>query len=133
METGNGDKLWVESLAALHEFLIHKYGYSLDEPFSVRTTITPDILSGATGATVTLVGTNFLRFSVITVQFNGVEVTTTPAEPLTDKDGAFTAVTFTIPTGTAVGGYEIKVLDSKIDEKQRKNPNGATDRFQVTT
>lgn len=132
METGNGDKLWVEAQAAFKELLLQKFGWARDTPFKVRTTITPDIFSGAVGATVTLAGRNFLRFSNISVYFNGVQMATTPTSPITDVNGQFTGVTFDIPAGTPVGGYEIKVLDSKIDSKSRFSPNAATERFQVT-
>lgn len=131
METGNGDKLWVEGLAGIDAFLQQKFGWVSDKAFKVRTTITPDVFTGIAGATVTLAGENFFRFNDLTVLFNGTEVITTPAAPLSDINGKFTNIQFNIPTGQALGGYEIKIQDSRKDEQNRPIPNTGIERFQV--
>jgi len=72
-----------------------------------KITITP--ASGVSGTTVTVTGSGFSANKSITVKYNTVAVTTTPAAVSTDANGSFTA-SFTVPAGLA-GTYSVEVTD----------------------
>jgi len=72
-----------------------------------KISITPD--TGASGATVTVTGSGFSTSRTITLKYNAVPVTTSPASVITDTNGSFTA-SFTVPTGGA-GTYPVEASD----------------------
>jgi hypothetical protein len=70
-------------------------------------TITPT--SGSSGTTVTVSGTGFSASRTITIKYNAVPVTTSPATITTDATGSFTA-SFDVPAGTA-GTHLVEATD----------------------
>jgi flagellin-like protein len=71
--------------------------------------ITLNPTSGPSGTQVTVAGTNFAASSAITIRFNGVVQTTTPATVTSSAAGAFSC-TFNVPS-TANGGYTVSATD----------------------
>jgi hypothetical protein len=90
--------------------------------FSVAQNVTLNPTSGPSGTTVTITGNGFGASKVITVKYNNISVTTSPASVTTNSTGYFTA-TFSVPTGVA-GTYEVLVSDGT---------NAATADFVSTT
>jgi hypothetical protein len=84
-----------------------------------KITITPS--DGAPGMTVTVTGTGFDASKTITIKYNAITVTTTPAIINTDASGNFTA-SFTVPT-SAAGTYTVQASD---------NTNTASANFTIT-
>ncbi len=77
--------------------------------FAVASKITITPASGAPGINVTVDGTGFGAIKVVTIKYNAVVVTTTPATINTDASGNFTA-SFTVPTSDA-GTYAVEASD----------------------
>jgi hypothetical protein len=90
--------------------------------FSVAQNITLNPATGPSGTTVTITGNGFGASRAITVKYNALSVTTSPASVTTNSTGYFTA-TFTVPVGSA-GTYEVLVSDGT---------NAATADFVSTT
>ncbi len=72
-----------------------------------KITITPT--SGSSLTTVTVSGTGFSASRTITIKYNAVPVTTSPATITTDATGSFTA-SFDVPFGLA-GTYSVEATD----------------------
>ncbi len=90
--------------------------------FSVAQNITLNPTTGPSGTTVTITGNGFGASKAITIKYNNISVTTSPASVTTNTTGYFTA-TFTVPVGSA-GTYEVLVSDGT---------NTATANFVSTT
>jgi PKD repeat protein len=67
------------------------------------------------GGTVTLGGSGFAATSVVTFTFDGSPLVTNPALVTTDANGNFSGVTFTVPSGTAVGTHTVSATDALTD------------------
>ncbi len=91
--------------------------------FTVGQKITINPTSGPSGATVTVTGTGFAASSTITIKYNNVVVTTSPATVTTNTAGNFSA-TFTVPAGDA-GTYVVQASDAST--------NTATANYEATT
>jgi len=78
-------------------------------PFTIAEKITITPTSGTSGTTVTVSGTGFSASRPITIQYNTVPVTTSPAAIYTDANGSFTT-SFNVPTGAA-GTYSVVATD----------------------
>ena len=78
-------------------------------PFTVAHRITISPASGVSGTTVTVNGTGFSASRTITIKYNAVAVTTTPASISTLADGSFTT-TFVVPAGLA-GTFPVEAGD----------------------
>ncbi len=86
--------------------------YKAEAKFKVvapaKITLTPT--SGKAGTTVTVAGSWFTASKKVTFTFDGTTLTTSPGTVSTDANGAFSGVTFTVPT-VAVGTYTVKATD----------------------
>ena len=146
-EVDNDDKLLQEAYKRVDHYLDHKFGW-VTEAYRVNTTITLSSYSGAAGSTITITGENFRKARIIIVYFDNLEQTTTPTQVVTSTSGKFPSsgtVQLTIPAGTSVGSYEIKIVDGANDDpdlqaslttgtpKGSKIIAGATARFTVTS
>ena len=95
-----------------------------------------------------MTGENFRKNRILIFYFDSIEQTTTPAQVISHTDGTFPSsgtVTLTIPSGTAVGAYEIKVVDGATDDPDLQSQltsgtpkganiiSGASTRFTVTS
>lgn len=60
--------------------------------------------SGPKGSTVSVSGVGYPAGQLITITFNGVTVTTSPAAPVTSGTGTFSGVTFVVPNNATVAG-----------------------------
>jgi hypothetical protein len=89
--------------------------------FSTTQSITITPTTGPTGTEVTVNGTGFNASATITLYFDSVAVTTTPATVPTDTTGAFSA-SFDIPSSSG-GAHQVKASDGT---------NTATKTFTVT-
>jgi len=137
-EVDNDDKLLQEAYKRLDHYLDHKYGWVSDS-FRVTTKVTLSAYTGASSSSITITGENFRKNRILIVYFDSIEQTTTPAQVITHTDGTFPSsgtVTLTIPSGTAVGAYEVKVVDGATDDPDLqsqltsgtpKGVDGATD------
>ncbi len=84
-------------------------GNSATTPFTIaeKMAITPT--SGTSGTTVTVSGTGFSASTLITIKYNAVPVTTSPAAIITNVNGSFTT-SFDVPAGAA-GTYTVVATD----------------------
>lgn len=116
--------LWDSAVKVLDNYLERVYGWTSDTPFEpVRLfTITPR--QGPVGTTVTMSGTDFQPTTLLDIQFGSTNPTTTPADVITDTEGAFTGATFEIPSSQSDGAFEIKIADDF---------GGIVAKFQVTS
>jgi flagellin-like protein len=80
-------------------------------------------VSGPSATTVTVTGTGFAATSAITVRFNSVVMTTSPASVTTSAGGAFSC-TFAVPA-IAAGAYTVSATDASSGTD--------SDTFTVTT
>jgi len=78
-------------------------------PFTIAEKITITPTSGTSGTTVTVSGTGFSASRSITIKYNTVPVTSSPAAISTDTNGSFTA-SFNVPAGVA-GTYSVQATD----------------------
>ncbi len=78
--------------------------------FTTNQSITISPISGAVGNEVTVSGTGFRTGRSITITFDGVIVTTSPALVSTDANGSFSNATFTVPP-CVNDTYEVKASD----------------------
>jgi hypothetical protein len=69
-------------------------------------TITPT--SGLPGSTVTISGSNFRPNAAVVINYDGAAVTTTPATVTSTSVGAFSAVTFAVPSSSAPGAHTVR-------------------------
>jgi len=84
-------------------------GDSPSVSFTTLSKITIAPASGASGDTVTVTGTGFRASKPITIRYNAVPVTTSPATISTGTNGSFTA-SFNVPAGLA-GTYSVEATD----------------------
>ena len=115
-KTSNDDSLWRLAKESLKDYLDKSFGWTEGHAFRRYPDITITPTNGASGATITLTGTNFKPRGKLTVKIvdengSGTAQTTTPDTVLTDDTGAFSAVTFATTVGTAIGSYVILVTD----------------------
>lgn len=114
---------WDTAVKALENYLDQKFGWARDLGQTILRELTISPTQGAISATVTMGGTGWRINDEVTFQFDGIVVTTTPTLVVTDSIGAFSGVTFTVPTNEQPGVIEVKVLDGQ---------GGQTIRFLVT-
>ena len=136
LKTSEKPMLWDASIKSLDDYLTKRFGWASGNPFRVTPTITVSPLSGVTGATVTVSGSNFIPTSKIRLTFGGLEPTTSPTAIVTDSSGSFSSVTFTVPTSFSAGVYQVKCDDNDIQDRNQRDPNveysGDLQRFRVT-
>jgi hypothetical protein len=136
LKTSEKDMLWNTATEGLNDYIEKRFGWALDSPFRVTPTITVSPLSGSTGTTVTVGGSNFIPTSTIRLTFGGLEPTTSPTAIVTDSSGSFTSATFTVPTSFSTGVYQVKCDDNDIQDRNQRDPNveysGDLQRFRVT-
>ena len=136
LKTSEKPMLWDASIKALGDYLVKRFGWASDKPFRVTPSITASPLSGSTGTTVTVSGSNFIPTATIRLTFGGLEPTTSPATIVTNSTGSFSSVTFTVPTSFSAGVYQIKCDDNDIMDRNQRDPNveysGDLQRFRVT-
>ena len=136
LKTSEKPMLWDASIKSLDDYLVKRFGWALGTPFRITPTITASPLSGSTGATVTVSGSNFIPTATIRLTFGGLEPTTSPATIVTDSTGSFSSATFTVPTSFSAGVYQIKCDDNDIMDRNQRDPNveysGDLQRFRVT-
>ncbi|HEC65432.1 MAG TPA: hypothetical protein ENI23_09065 [bacterium] len=123
LKTAEKDTLWKQAVLDLQGWLEKRFGLKEGAPLRLEPTFTASPLNGPVSTVVTMNGTIWSPTQVMTFLFAGTQVTTIPASVVTDSTGAFTGVTFTIPTSSTTGVFDILVRDGL---KNR------TVRFQVT-
>ena len=136
LKTSEKDMLWNTATSSLNDYIEKRFGWALDSPFRVTPSITVSPLSGSTGTTVTVSGSNFIPTSTIRLTFGGLEPTTSPTTIVTDSSGSFSSATFTVPTSFSAGVYQVKCDDNDIKDRNQRDPNveysGDLQRFRVT-
>ena len=122
LKTAEKPLLWDTSVKNLDNYLDRRFGWTRDVRFRQfpQISITPQV--GPVGTLVTLEGMQWRPSSDITIQFQGQDVVTVPTLIVSDTEGEFSGVTFTVPQ-TVDGGKEINITDG-LNSKQV--------RFQVT-
>jgi len=83
--------------------------------FTTKQSITVSPTSGAVGNEVTVSGTGFRDDKPITITFDSIIVTTSPATVTTDDNGSFSNATFTVPTAVN-DTYKVKANDGYYDD-----------------
>lgn len=84
-------------------------GNSASATFTVESDVTISPTSGPVGTVVSVTGSGFAANTVITITFDGAEVTTAPPTVTTDANGAFTA-SFKVPSAKR-GAHTVKATD----------------------
>lgn len=102
---------WDTAVKSLENYLDRTFGIASHKPYQQKFTLTVTPRTGAVGATVTLSGTSWSKYNEVKIYMSGFEVATTPAQVLTDANGDFSSVTFTVPTSLASGTQTIKATD----------------------
>lgn len=83
--------------------------YSATATFTIQERITITPTSGSSGTTITVTGTGFGNNRTITIRFNSIQVTTSPASIPTGTTGSFTG-SFDVPANSA-GSYVVEASD----------------------
>ena len=122
IKTAEKPLLWDTSVKNLDNYLDRRFGWTRDIRFRQFPQISAIPLVGPVGTLVVLEGMQWRPNSDITIRFDGQEVETVPTLIVSDTEGEFSGVTFTVPQ-TADGGKEVKITDGL---------NGKQIRFQVT-
>ena len=122
IKTSEKPLLWDTSVKNLDNYLDRRFGWTRDIRFRQFPQISAIPLVGPVGTLVTLEGMQWRPHSDITIKFNEQEVITTPTLIVSDTEGEFSGVSFTVPQ-TEDGGKEVKITDGL---------NGKQIRFQVT-
>jgi len=128
LKTTNDETLWKQVTKELDEYLDETFGWGESHDFRMVPALTITPTTGAAGTVITLSGTGWKprgQIYVKTVDGSGAGAlsTTTPAIPLSDENGDWSAVTITVDAGTGRGSIEVLAHD-KI--------NHATENFSVT-
>jgi len=117
LKTTNDETLWKQVTKELEEYLDETFGWGESHDFRMvpQLTITPT--TGAAGTVITLSGTGWKprgQIYVKSMDANGAGalVDTTPAIPLADEKGDWSAVTITVTAGTGRGSIEILAHDT---------------------
>ena len=103
--------LWDSAVKVLDDYLEKRFGWTRDIPFTPERTLTITPASGAPSSVVTLAGTAWEPTAKLSITFGGSVVVTTPESVVTTSAGVFTAVTLTVPAGTALGQLSVKIVD----------------------
>ncbi len=122
IKTAEKPLLWDTSVKNLDNYLDRRFGWTRDVRFRQFPQITASPLVGPVGTLVTLDGMQWRPNSDIAITFDNQEVTTTPTLIVSNTEGEFSGVTFTVPQ-TQEGGKEVNITDGL---------NGKKIRFQVT-
>jgi len=122
IKTAEKPLLWDTSVKNLDNYLDRRFGWTRDIRFRQFPQISATPLVGPVGTLVVLEGMQWRPNSDITIRFDGQEVETVPTLIVSDTEGEFSGVTFTVPQ-TPDGGIEVKITDGL---------NGKEIRFQVT-
>jgi len=122
-EQNNEENLWENAKENFQSYLDDRFGWVEDSPHRVAnpTTLsyTPvDIVLA--GQVITVEGTNFHQFQVITIEFAGQVVDSTPVTVFADAQGKFSNVKFVIPDNlTESKAYELKARDGDENQDNR--------------
>jgi len=106
--------IWDTAMKNLDNYLDRRFGYTRDTAFRQKpqVNVTPDV--GTTGIFVTLDGQRWGKNTILTIQFEGLDVDTTPTNVITNENGRFSDVTFKIPdTATVNQTSLINVTDER--------------------
>ncbi len=122
IKTSEKPLLWDTSVKNLDNYLDRRFGWTRDVRFRQFPQISAIPLVGPVGTLVTLEGMQWRPHSDITIKFNDQEVETTPTLIVSNTEGEFSGVSFTVPQ-TEDGGKEVNITDGL---------NGKQIRFQVT-
>ena len=104
---------WDTAVKALENYLNQKFGWVRDLGQTIVRELTISPTQGIATTVVTLTGTKWRINDKLKVIFDLQEITTTPTLAITDGIGSFSAVTFTIPSGTSDGIFDVKVTDGQ--------------------
>ncbi len=110
LKTSEKDTLLKEASKDFSDWLQKRFGLKEGSPLRLDPTFTASPVSGTVSTVVTMNGTIWSPTKTMTFLFSGAGVTTTPTPVVTTSTGAFTSVTFTIPT-IPVGVYDILARD----------------------
>ena len=107
--------IWDTAIKNLDNYLDRRFGYTRDTAFRQKpqANVDPDV--GTTGIFVTLDGQRWGKNTILTIQFEGLDVDTTPTNVITDENGRFSNVTFKVPDNATVNQTS---LINITDERQ---------------
>lgn len=113
-EMSNDNNLLQTAEKDFNDYLNRQFGFTRDVPFKPIPTLTITPTNGAHSTTVvTISGTQFGPNRLITITFGGLNVTTSPAQIVTDTLGSFSGVTFTVPN-LPIGPYAVVAVDGTV-------------------
>ncbi len=122
-EQNNEEKLWENAKENFESYLLDRFGWVEDSGHRV---INPTTVSytpvdiALIGNVIEVQGTNFHQYQVITIEFAGQVMETTPTTVFADVQGKFSGVKFTIPdTLTESKAYELKARDGDQNQDNR--------------
>lgn len=113
--------IWDTAIKNLDNYLDRRFGYTRDIAFRQKpqANVDPDV--GTTGIFVTLDGQRWGKNTKLTIQFEGLDVDTTPTNVITNENGRFKDVTFKIPDNATVNQTSlINITDEKQQATQLK-------------
>lgn len=110
LQTSEKSAIWDTAVKNLDNYLDRRFGYTRDIQFRPITLITLVPALGTPSQVVTMDGTGWVPNSLLKVTVDGIEVATVPAQALTDENGAFENITFTIPASSTVNEVSIIII-----------------------
>lgn len=118
LQTSEKPLVWDTAIKNLDNYLDRRFGYTRNVPFRQIPLIVLDPALGPPSQVVTIEGSRWLPNALLRITVDGIQVTTIPAQALTDENGAFSGITFTIPASSIVNEPAIIIITDRKNFKE---------------
>src|SRR3972149_812694 len=121
LQTSEKSLIWDTATKNLDNYLDRRFGYTRNIPFRHIPLVTLDPAFGPPIQVVSMdAGSGWVPNSLLRVTVDGVQVITTPAQALTDGNGRFDGIEFTIPASSIVDEISVIIITDRKNYKEIK-------------
>lgn len=118
LQTSEKSLIWDTAIKNLDNYLDRRFGYTRDVSFRQVPLIQLDPQLGPPSQVVSMDGSRWLPNALLKVTVDGIEVVTTPLQALTDGNGLFENILFTIPASSIVNEPAIIIITDRKNFKE---------------
>jgi len=119
LQTSEKSLIWDTATKNLDNYLDRRFGYTRNIPFRHIPLVTLDPAFGPPSQVVSMdAGSGWVPNSLLRVTVDGVQVITTPAQALTDGNGRFDGIEFTIPASSIVDEISVIIITDRKNYKE---------------